>query len=189
MKRRRILVIAVGLGVMFAARSAFARPRPFCSNTAATLFDACKAEVLSESLVQKAVCLNTSDAAARDACIADRKDARAESKQLCKDQRATRLDACNSLGEDRYDPNIDPALFDDPKNPTNPNPYFPLTVGDKWDYAGGDETDTVEIVNETKLIDGVTCIVARDVVTKAGDVHEATDDWYVPAKNGSTWYF
>jgi hypothetical protein len=46
----------------------------------------------------------------------------------------------------------------------------------------------LEVVNETKLIDGVTCIVVRDQVSKDGDLSEDTDDWYAQAKDGNTWY-
>src|SRR5262249_26824214 len=88
------------------------------------------------------------------------------------------LDACRLLGEGRYDPPFDPALFDDPRSPTNPNPYFPLAVGDRWEYRSAHEVNTVEIVNETKLISGVGCVVARDLVMRDGDLTEATDDWY-----------
>ena len=43
--------------------------------------------------------------------------------------------------------------------------------------------------SDTKLIDEVTCIVARDLVSEAdGDLIEATDDWYAQAKNGDVWY-
>src|SRR6185369_14670108 len=105
-------------------------------------------------------------------------------KQTCEEQRALRLGACELLGEDRYDPDFSPALFDDPKNPSNPNPYFPLTVGDKWEYWGGDEVNTIEVLNETKLITGVPCAVFEDLVFKAGTLHEATDDWFCQRKNG-----
>jgi len=63
-----------------------------------------------------------------------------------------------------------------------------LKVGYIWDYAGGNEFNTLEVLNETKLIDEVTCIVVRDQVFKDGDLAEDTDDWYAPAKDGNTWY-
>jgi hypothetical protein len=166
-----------------------ARSDNYCSETARTLFDACKASVADDTLVKKAVCINVSDAGARGECSDQAKVEREEAIQLCRDQRDTRLSACALLGEGRYDPAIDPALFDDPKNPTNPNPYFPLTLNNRWEYLAGNEVDVVEIVNETKLIDGVHCIVARDLVSRDGFLHEATDDWYAPAKSGDTWYF
>jgi hypothetical protein len=113
---------------------------------------------------------------------------REEGNQLYREQRDGRLDACKSLGEGRYDPDFDPALFDDPRNPTNPNSYFTLTVGNRWEYRGGTEINTLEVLNEIKLIAGVRCIVVRDLVTKAGDLAEATDDWYAQAKDKNIWY-
>jgi len=45
-------------------------------------------------------------------------------------------------------------------------------------------------VDETKLIDGVECVVVRDEVSKdGGRAAEDTDDWYAHAKDGNTWYF
>jgi hypothetical protein len=144
---------------------------------------------MDDSLVKKAVCINVADSAQRAACLAQMLTDRAEALQLCTDQRDTRLDTCKLLGQDRYDPDLNPALFDDPRNPTQPNPYFPLTVGYRWDYRAGSETDDVEVVNETKLIAGIQCIVVRDLVSRDGFIVEATDDWYAPAKNGASWYF
>ena len=84
---------------------------------------------------------------------------------------------------------IEPAQFDDPAHPTKPNPYFPLAVGNHWEFSAGNERDVVDIVDETKLIAGVRCAVARDIVSRDELVAEATDDWYAPNKSGATWYF
>jgi len=182
------LAIAVAMLVAY-AENVEAKRENVCSQTARTLFDACKASVVDDSLVNKAICINISSPDERRSCFDESRAARAESKQLCKDQRDWRRDTCTSLGEGRYDPDFSPALFDDPKNPSNPSPYFPLTVGNQWEYRGGVAVDTLEVVNETKLIAGVTCITVRDVVTKSGDLAENTDDWYAAAKDGNTWYF
>lgn len=160
----------------------------FCSQTANLVFRACGHEVQDDFLIASAKCINISDEKEQAQCFADVKAARSEDEQLCRDQRIGRLDVCESLGESRYDPGFDPANFDDPKSPTNPNPYFPLVVGNRWEYRGGDEINTVEVVDETKLIGGVRCIVVRDQVFKNGDLAEDTDDWYVPAKDGNIWY-
>ena len=117
----------------------------FCSRTADALFDACKAGVEDDSLVEKAICINISDAAKRDECLGELADARTEGDQLCVDQHDGRLDACSLLGEGRYDPSFAPALFDNPKNPTNPNPYFPLEIGNRWDYRSQSQVNTVEV--------------------------------------------
>jgi hypothetical protein len=132
--------------------------------------------------------MNVAAADRRAACIAEMKAARDESQTLCREQRDGRFDACKLLGEARYDPPFDPALFDDPRSATHPNPYFPIGIGNRWEYRSAHEVNTVEIVNETKLISGVGCVVARDLVMRDGDLTEATDDWYAPAKDGDVWY-
>src|SRR5262249_18692816 len=122
----------------------------FCSDTARTLFAACKAGVADDALVQQAVCINVADAAKQPDCRSQAKSERSDVLQLGQDQRATRVPTCKLLGEGRYDPTIDPTQFDDPKHPTKPNPYFPLTLHNLWEYRAGTETDVVEIVDETK---------------------------------------
>lgn len=190
---RLSLGIALAMSMAFAGngedvRSQNHRRNDFCSQTARALYDACKSEASDDSFRKKALCINLADEEERDACMEEMEEERQEALMLCRGQRDGRLAACGSLGEGRYDPDLDPARFDDPKNPANPNPYFPLTVGNLWEYRGGDEINTVEVVNETKLIAGVRCIVFRDLVSKNGDLVEATDDWFAPAKDGNIWY-
>src|SRR5215510_383425 len=106
-----------------------------CTETAEILFDACRAEVMDNSLKQEAICINISNKNERKDCLREIEDAQQESNRLCRQQRDLRLDACKSLGEDRYDPQINPATYDDDfAHLTNPNPYFPLTIGNRWEY-------------------------------------------------------
>jgi hypothetical protein len=162
--------------------------RRYCSATAEALYQACRSEVRDDLFVAQARCLNVSDLEEAGECRSDAREALAEGRELCRAQRAGRLAACKSLGQDRYDPDLDPALFDDPRSPSRPNPYFPLDVGNRWQYAGGQETNTVEVLDETKAIAGLDCIVFRDQVFEKGDLKEDTDDWYVPARDGAVWY-
>src|SRR4030095_5706080 len=143
------VVIAAAFAITTSSQS---QPNRYCSQTAQTLFSACTAQVTADGLVKKAACGNISDALQRETCLDEMRDARDEGKEECKDQRDWRLEACEILGEDRYDPDLSPSLFDDPKHPANPNPYFPLHVGTPWEDLGGGERNTVEIVNETKII-------------------------------------
>ncbi|MGH8508191.1 MAG: hypothetical protein ACREVH_05680 [Gammaproteobacteria bacterium] len=183
---RGILAAAVTMCSMLGAE---ALAVGFCSATATTLLKACKKEIGDDFFTARAICINVSDPEKREECYAEAREERKEGKQLCRDQFTGRRDACASLGEGRYDPVFDPALFDDDfANLTKPNPYFPLTIGNRWEYQGGKELNTVEVVNEAKLIDGVRCIVFRDLVTKDGDLVEATDDWFAQAKDGNVWY-
>src|SRR5262249_42801870 len=82
-----------------------------------------------------------------------------------------------------------PARFDDPTRPSAPNPYFPVKIGNHWEYRSATQVNTVDVVNETKRIAGVDCTVIRDQVFEGGMLHEFTNDWYASAKDGSVWYF
>jgi len=184
-----MLGLAVAIAVALAHPCEARRSSGFCTQTANTLLVACNADVKDNGSVKKAICLNISDSQARSACLGERTTDQTEGRQLCREQHDWRLAACKQLGEARYDPDLSPALFDDPKSPAKPNPYFPITVGNTWEYRAGPERNTVEIVNETKLIAGINCIVARDRVFTNGDLTEDTDDWFCPAKSGAVWYF
>jgi hypothetical protein len=185
---RLMLGCAVFLGAALTGRSG-AQAAGYCTQTADTLFDACKASVVDDGAVGKAICINIINSNAQKTCLDDLADSQDEASLLCIGQHDTRLAACGVLGEGQYDPDFKPARFDNPKSPSKPNPYFPLGVGKHWEYRSATQVNTVDIVNETKLIAGVNCIVFRDLVFEGGLIHEATDDWYVPGKDGSVWYF
>ena len=74
------------------------------------------------------------------------------------------------------------------------NPYFPMSVGTRWEYretdtAGGREKVVVRVTDKTKKIaNGVTARVIRDTVTARGVPVEVTDDWYAQDKDGNVWY-
>jgi hypothetical protein len=159
-----------------------------CSATAAALRRACGFEIQDNLAKAGAICINVSDDAERATCLADARASRAQGERRCRRQLQGRLDACRLLGEERYDPRLDPAAFDDPRHPTNPNPYFPLRVGNRWDYRGAGEANTVEVLDRTKLIAGITCVVLKDEVLRDGDLSEDTEDWYALARDGNVWY-
>ncbi len=77
-----------------------------------------------------------------------------------------------------------------------PNPWFPLVQGNEWVYEGSFEEDgevitetiTVTVLNETKFVDGVTCLVVQDVVEVDGELVEDTDDWFAQDLDGNVWY-
>jgi hypothetical protein len=161
----------------------------FCSATAGAQFTACKNEVGDDFSKARAICTNISDKEERDQCLADAKASRRQSNQLCRAQLVARRDLCAELGEDRYDPDLNPANFDkDFTQLTNPNPYRPLGIGNHWKYAGNGETIVVDVLNKTKRIDGLTCLVVRDVVSISGELHEDTLDWFAQGKNGDVFY-
>lgn len=186
---RIIIGISVALFVVVTAQSEAAAG--FCTQTAQALFQACTTGVNEDSLVKRAICINLSDVGERDACFQELQSEKSEGLEECLDQREWRVDACKLLGQDRYDPDFNPANFDtDFRNLTKPNPYFPLGIGNKSTYRSvtDAEFNTVEVLNQTKLIDGVTCVVVRDKVFKNGSLMENTDDWYAQATDGNVWY-
>lgn len=191
---RRFLAIAIMMTttVCLMNGSAFAvvdDEDEVCSETASLLFRSCGKEVEDDFLKAQAICLNVSDDNEQEQCLADATVARNESRQLCGARRTARLAVCASLGEGPYDPNFSPALFDpDFTKPTPLNRYLPLRIGNTWAYAGGGETISIEVRNETKSIEGLTCVVVRDQVSKDGELVEDTDDWFAQAKNGDVYY-
>ncbi len=88
-----------------------------------------------------------------------------------------------------YAPVIDPASFVEVID----NPYYPLAPGSRWVYEGsGDaqgEVDTVTVLDETRTVMGVVCVVVRDEVTLDGEPVELTDDWFAQDVDGNVWYF
>jgi len=113
---------------MFTGESA-AQSVGYCTQTADAMLEACSASVMDDGAVGKAVCLNIANTTGRNKCLADLGGSQDEANTLCENQHETRLAACGVLGEHRYDPNFNPARFDDPRHPSRPNPYFPLGVG------------------------------------------------------------
>lgn len=189
----RAAAVALAAVLAFAAGPALAKgkgdPGPrTCSDTAGLQARACRAEARDDLYVAKAVCLQVEEGE-RAGCLAVAREEHREARALCREQREAREAACAELGEQRYDPDFDPARFDaDPRSPSAPNPWFPLAVGAQWQYAGEDETVLVEVTGETRLVDGVRCLVVRDRVEAAEGVVEDTDDWFALGRDGSVAY-
>jgi hypothetical protein len=163
------------------------RPRA-CDDTAASQRQACGAEARDDSFVARARCINVSDAEAREECFDDAREEYVEAREECAEQQDAREDLCDALGQDRYDPSFEPDDFDaDFRALTSPNPYFPLTIGNRWEFAGAEDIAIV-VRDETKLIGGVRCIVVNDRVEVDGRVVEDTDDWFGQRKDGTVDY-
>jgi hypothetical protein len=163
--------------------------RRHCSSTASSQFTACENEVRADFFTATALCTNLSEKEERSECSDEAKAESKEGGRLCREQREARKQLCKALGEDRYDPDFEPEDFDDDfTNLTSPNPFFPLAIGNHWDYAGGDESVSVEVLDATKSIEGVTCIVVNDRVEQDGVIVEDTDDWFGQRKNGTVDY-
>ncbi len=178
-----------GLLLLSLAGAAQAGDERHCSATADLMLQACRAEARDDRLSMLAACANLVDTQAAARCEAAAQLALPAALRECSAVRDWRGQACARLGEARYDPPFDPASFDPNFGGlSRPNPYRPLTIGHRWEYAGGDETTVIEVLPETRLIEGVSCIVVRDLVYEDGRLHEGTDDWFAAGLDGSTWY-
>jgi len=72
------------------------------------------------------------------------------------------------------------------------NTFFPLVPGTTLRYGGdtdeGLETIVVEVLSQTKVVNGVTATVVRDRVYLEGELTEDTFDWYAQDAAGNVWY-
>jgi len=91
--------------------------------------------------------------------------------------------------EGTYAINLTPADFVDVID----NPYFPLPAGAKWEYEiregnGSKQKDTLEVLKETRNVNGVKATVVRDTVSTGDQIVEDTFDWFAQDKYGNVWY-
>ncbi|MEW6074276.1 MAG: hypothetical protein AB1726_16990 [Planctomycetota bacterium] len=134
------------------------------------------------------VCFNISDPGERNEALVEAQEELEEALDLAEEQFAARLALVALLGEDPYDPELDPADFVAGVD----NPYFPLVPGRTLAYEK--ETDeglerletTVE--EETTEILGIECTVVHEVETLDGELVEDTYDWFAQDVDGNVWY-
>lgn len=73
------------------------------------------------------------------------------------------------------------------------NPYYPLMPGTRWVYEvtledGSLERNEVEVLQETRVVNGIAAAVVHDTVYVGGQLVEETYDWYAQDKDGNVWY-
>jgi len=188
----------------------------YCSNTSVAARTACGHESSDDYVTAWAVCLNTLNSEKRSECFQEAREERIEAREECGDLFFAREEVCKLIGQDRYDPQYDPDDFVDPESigfddgEVAPNPYFPLVAGMRWVYEAEGEVIIVEVLEETMEVDGVNCVVVRDVVYETetdeddeegmksvieashdlpGVPVEDTIDWYAQDEEGNVWYF
>ena len=70
------------------------------------------------------------------------------------------------------------------------NPYFNLTPGYKLEYRHGNATDTIAVLSETKMIDGVETRIVEHREMKNGKLAEVTRDYYaIDSVTNDVYYF
>ncbi len=88
-----------------------------------------------------------------------------------------------------YNPQISQADFTTQIS----NKYFALPLGKKLVYEatnrGGSERIEIEILKETKIIEGIETVIYLDREYKNGQLVEETRDYLAQHKSGDVWYF
>ena len=167
-----------------------AKEPDLCTQTSRAVRRACESEALDDQWIAVGVCTNLGDDDQRKTCRRTAKQTLQESRAECGEQFDAREQLCDAVGQAAYAPPIDPSRFRSPQAAAmNPNPLFPLVPGTIWVYTGGGETITVTVTGQTKVIQGVACIVVHDVVVAGGQLVEDTLDYYAQDVGGSVWYF
>ena len=165
-----------------------------CSTAAVSLRHACAVDVLDDMFELTAICLDIADEEDRADCMADVEADRLETEEECDDVFDARLGLCEDVADAAHEPAfgmayaanfVDPLLIG---NGVQPNPWFPLVEGNTWLYEGDGETIEVVVTGETKLIDGITCIVVIDTAWEDDVLIELTQDWYAQDVAGNVWY-
>ncbi|MCC7189809.1 MAG: hypothetical protein IT312_13800 [Anaerolineales bacterium] len=90
---------------------------------------------------------------------------------------------------DAYTVNLTPADF----AAVVDNPYYPLIPGTIWVYEarlknGSIERIELEVLHETRIVNGVAVTVLHDTVFVNGVIVEETYDWFAQDKDGNVWY-
>jgi hypothetical protein len=185
---RWLIACSVGLAIWgLAGGSSRAALDGNCTESAKNAKTSCDSQAEADYWLARSKCSNLADPAERRQCRQqarrDREDALAE----CEGQLEARLSLCDELGEDPYDPVIDPAKFVS----TIDNPYLPMIPGTTFVYktTDGHEVDTVAVTQNVKVIVGVTCVEVRDTLLRDGQLTEDTLDWFAQDVLGNVWYF
>lgn len=168
-----------------------------CYKTTDTMRVACAADALDDLYVDYANCINSDDV--RD-CKREARGDFAEAKGECREQAEARDDLCDRLPDaGPYVTDLDPADF----NGGCPagNAWFPMIPGMVTTYVNEtedeEETIVVQVLDETREIEGIEAIIVRDTVYEGlpdmdgeptGDRIEDTDDYYAVANNCDVWY-
>jgi hypothetical protein len=157
-----------------------------CTKTAKNVQAACRQSAEADHTLALAKCDN---APSDSKCIGDALTEKNDALQECKDEFDVRSEACDKLGPDPYDPEINPSNF----TKVIDNPFFPLEPGTTYIYEGqtadGLEHDEFAVTHRTRVIDGVTCVEVHDTVRLNGKLTEDTLDWFAQDLDGNVWYF
>jgi len=176
-----------------------------CEKSAGSMLRACRYDVRDDLNTTVASCQHISDRAERWSCYVEANTVRGEDSEECRDVHEARVEACDILDEDRYDPDplLDPGITfidpDDVPDLYSVNPFVSVKAGHTYVLRAGEEeeeTVVVHVTDESREIHGVLCRVVVDIVVEVSDegdgveyeAVEATDDWFAQDTVGNVYY-
>lgn len=186
----RAALVLAGCLPLLAGGISYAEPA--CSASAGLQRLACEFDLRDDFYTTRAHCQDTANP--DPACFDDAESEFDDGMEECNDILGARLDLCEALDDATHDPAFGPAFaanFVDPLQigmAVAPNPWFALVPGNRWLYQGDGESIEVVVTSDTKLIDGITCIVVVDTAIEDDVVVEITNDWYAQDVDGNVWY-
>jgi hypothetical protein len=185
---RLFAILALALAGLFCT-DASAQRSSTCAQTTDTLSDACEYEAADDQRVGFAICMNITNPTASQACRRNVQTTYMAALQECDDVEDAREAVCAVVGGGAYDPVIHPANF----VPRITNMYAPFQPGRWWEYRKvtdeGTERIRIDVLNQTRTIQGVTVTTLRDRVWLDGVPVEDTIDWLAQQTNGDVRYF
>src|SRR6185436_4266755 len=109
--RMRIPSTFLGTILLLTLASGARAATDYCTLTANDALRGCKSDAAGGYWVAVGKCDNIADGGDRRDCKNEASADKADELDLCNEQLAARLDACEHLGPDTYEPAIDPANF------------------------------------------------------------------------------
>lgn len=173
-----------------------------CTASAKALRRACEFEVLDEFFLGAATCAHSESDDEATECLNEYRVERDSASEECGEVTDSRLDLCEATGDATHNPPFGPDFASNFVDPLTiggsgaANPYFPMVQGTVWTYEATFEEDgeeitetiTITVTDKIKLVDGIRCLVVRDVVEVDGELVEDTDDWFAQDVDGNIWY-
>lgn len=209
-----MLAASTLMGVFPGNAQASGNGEKYCTQTARSLFSACRADAKDGFREALANCINVIDGAERASCFSNARLARHEDIQGCGEQRIARVEVCDLIGEQRYaDPLRDPGItFIEPDEIGEglsypPNQYVNLTSGHTYVLRAGEdfeETVIIHVTDEIREAEGATegepvlCRVVVDAALIAETdedgnfeewvAQELTDDYFAQDADSNVYY-
>ncbi len=158
-----------------------------CETTTVAAATACSLAAASEFSYDLGKCANLGTSLTREACRTKAGNVLAAAGKLCAAQAGARRSVCNAVGQNAYNPTINPADF----SAVIDNPLFPLQPGSVYVYENKSDNSevTFTVTSDTIKLAGVTCLVVHDVNRVGGVIEEDTLDYFAQHSDGSVWYF